>query len=91
MENIAKQKNFDVSIKMISDDYMVLSVAGPKSRDVMSKLTDTDVSEAEWPFMTQRDVTLAGVDVYAFRLSYTGEERALNGRCTLQLIWLWIF
>lgn len=72
MENIAKKNDYDVSFKLISDDYMVLSVAGPKSRDVMSKLTDQDVTEAEWPFMTQKDVKLAGVDVHAFRLSYTG-------------------
>lgn len=72
MENIAKKHDFDVTFTNISDDYMVLSVAGPKSRHVMDKLTDTPVTEEAWPFMTQQDVELAGVQVHAFRLSYTG-------------------
>ena len=72
MESIANRKGFNVSFENISDDYAVLSIAGPRARDVMSKLTDVDVSAAAWPFMHQKHVVLAGVPTQAFRLSYTG-------------------
>lgn len=69
---VAKEQNYNVKFEMISDEYMVVSIAGPKSREVMAKLTDADVSGESWPFMVQKTIELAGVTAHAFRLSYTG-------------------
>lgn len=81
MEAVAKKQGYDVTFNNVSDDYAVVSVAGPKSRDVMDKLTDTDVSGEAWQFMTQQDVEVAGVQAHGFRLSYTGQLYSCRSGC----------
>ena len=50
-----------------------LSVAGPYSRDVLSKLTSTDMSNSGFKFLTIKDIDIAGLPVRAMRISYTGK------------------
>lgn len=63
----------DVTISNITDDYGTLGISGPFSRDVLSKLTDTDMSQEKFKFLTVKDMKIAGIPVKALRLSYTGE------------------
>ncbi|XP_072038740.1 dimethylglycine dehydrogenase, mitochondrial-like [Amphiura filiformis] len=65
--------NFKVEIDNITDDTGVLSVAGPYARDVLAKLTSTDMSHKAFPFMSNKAIELAGVACRALRISYTGE------------------
>lgn len=51
-----------------------LSVAGPHSRAVLSKLTSTDMDNSQFKFLTIKDIELAGVPVRAMRISYTGKH-----------------
>ena len=53
-----------------------LSVAGPYSRDVLSKLTSTDMSNSGFKFLTIKDIDIAGLPVLAMRISYTGKLRS---------------
>ena len=69
----ARRGNYDVTIENVTDDLSCLSVAGPHSRAVLSKLTSTDMSNAHFKFLTIKDIDLAGVPVRAMRISYTGE------------------
>ena len=55
-----------------------LSVAGPYSRDVLSKLTSTDMSNSGFKFLTIKDIDIAGLPVRAMRISYTGKQRSLK-------------
>ncbi|MBC6437592.1 MAG: FAD-dependent oxidoreductase [Rhodobacteraceae bacterium] len=50
-----------------------LMVMGPKSRDVLQPLTDDSLSKEAAPWMSVREITIAGAPVIALRLSYVGE------------------
>lgn len=49
------------------------NVAGPKSRELLSRLTNEDLSNAAFPFMRSRRMVVGGVDVVALRVSFTGD------------------
>lgn len=51
----------------------VLSLQGPKSREILQQLTDTDLSNESFSFSTHKIVTIAGHRVRAIRLSFVGE------------------
>jgi dimethylglycine dehydrogenase len=57
----------------VTDNYGVLVLAGPQSRDVLAKLTDADLSNAGFRWLTGREIAVAGVDLRALRISYVGE------------------
>jgi dimethylglycine dehydrogenase len=60
--------------KNISLDYAGMHIAGPKSRDVLAQLTNVDVSNSSFPFLSGRKMALAGVaDCLVFRVSFSGE------------------
>lgn len=63
----------NVELVDVTDDYGVLVISGPRTRDVLSTLTDTDLSNANIRWLTAREITLAGVHLRALRLSYAGE------------------
>jgi dimethylglycine dehydrogenase len=49
------------------------NVAGPKSRALLASLTIADLSTEAFPFMRSKRLTVAGVDVIALRVSFTGD------------------
>jgi dimethylglycine dehydrogenase len=49
------------------------NVAGPKSRDLLGRLTNADLSNEAFPFMASRRIAVAGVDCVAIRVSFTGD------------------
>ncbi|MFG5381221.1 FAD-dependent oxidoreductase [Yoonia sp. R2-816] len=49
------------------------NVAGPASRDLLQRLTNTSLATADFPFMRSRTIELAGVEVLALRVSFTGD------------------
>jgi glycine cleavage system aminomethyltransferase T/glycine/D-amino acid oxidase-like deaminating enzyme len=63
----------DVAIDDVTDDHAVLGVMGPRSRDLLGRLIDDDLSEEGFPFATSRELRLAGVTVRATRMTYVGE------------------
>ena len=68
-----KCKGEDVSIANITDQWGVLVLAGPNSREVLSRVTEADVSNAAFPWLTGKEITIAGVTVRALRVNYVGE------------------
>lgn len=63
----------DVDLKNVTDEYNLLAVQGPKSREALVKLTDADMSEENLPFYHYQYGKLAGVDMILSRTGYTGE------------------
>ena len=61
------------TVANITDDYGVLVFTGPKARDVLAGLTDADLNNAAFPWLTAQTITVAGVDLHALRVSYAGE------------------
>jgi glycine cleavage system T protein len=46
---------------------------GPRAREVLAPLTKDDVSNEAFPYLTAREVSVAGVPVLALRVTYVGE------------------
>jgi 4-methylaminobutanoate oxidase (formaldehyde-forming) len=63
----------DAVIRDITEDWGVLSLMGPKARDVLARVTAADVSNAAFPFGHVREIAVAGVAVRALRVTYVGE------------------
>lgn len=63
----------DVTITNVTDAFGMVVVAGPKSREALSNLTDTDLSNAAFRWLSAQEVTLAGIPVRALRVTYLGE------------------
>jgi 4-methylaminobutanoate oxidase (formaldehyde-forming) len=51
----------------------VLGVMGPRSRDLLSRVTDADLSSAAFPFGATREVEIGGATARAARITYVGE------------------
>ena len=63
----------DVTIKNITNDWGVLVVAGPRSRELLTKITDADLSNDRFRWLTGKEISVAGVPVRALRVNYVGE------------------
>ena len=58
----------------VSDQWAQMSIAGPKSRAILQKLVDADLSDDGFPFLAAREVRLkAGLSARLFRISFSGE------------------
>lgn len=69
----ARLENEDVTISNVTDNRGVLVLAGPKARDVLAQLTDADLSNAAFRWLTGQEITIAGKPVRALRVNYVGE------------------
>ncbi|WP_394199608.1 GcvT family protein [Litoreibacter albidus] len=49
------------------------NVAGPRSRDMLQRLTNTSLDTADFPFMRSKMIELGGVECLALRVSFTGD------------------
>ncbi len=63
----------DVTIANVSGDYGVLAVAGPRSRDLLGKCTGAPLDSDRFPWLSIRNIEVAGTPVRALRVSFTGE------------------
>ena len=57
----------------VTSSNAVLSLFGPKSRDVLAGLTKDDVSDEGHPFAMAKQIGIAGCPVLAMRITYVGE------------------
>ena len=63
----------DVTVAAVTDLGACAALWGPRARDILSVLTDDDVSNTAFPYLTARRLRVAGVEVDAVRISYAGE------------------
>ncbi|KAG1700409.1 Dimethylglycine dehydrogenase, mitochondrial [Nymphon striatum] len=49
------------------------NVAGPKSRDMLQRMTNASLATEDFPFMRSQKITLAGIELVALRVSFTGD------------------
>lgn len=62
------------TITDVTDDFGVLVLAGPLAREVLSKCTSTDLSNASFRWLTGKEAEVAGVKkIRLLRVNYVGE------------------
>ncbi|MFL7892297.1 MAG: FAD-dependent oxidoreductase [Anaerolineales bacterium] len=62
-----------VTLEDVSSAYACIGLWGPKSRQILSKVTKADISNDGFPYMTAKYLTVGNVPVLASRVTYVGE------------------
>lgn len=62
-----------VTVRNRSSELLGIGIAGPKSRELLSRLTREDVSSEGLRFLDLRQMDIAGVPSLVARISFTGE------------------
>lgn len=69
-----RYEDWDFHLVNLTDGIGVINLAGPRARQVLEKVTDTDVSRQALPFAHWLELTLMGeIPVRALRLGFVGE------------------
>ena len=68
-----KLENEKVHIKNVTNDYGVLVLVGPKSRSVLSKLSNEDFGNENFPWLKAKEILVNDIPVKALRINYIGE------------------
>ena len=64
-----------VWLTSISEQWAVIAVQGPRSRDIIAPLVEgIDMSDAAMPHMSVREGRICGVPTRLFRMSFTGDR-----------------
>lgn len=74
----------DVLLKLLPDDGSVrltqitrtlgvLVLAGPRSRDLLAKLTRTSLDNRDFPWLTGRQISVGAATAHALRVNFVGE------------------
>ena len=66
------KENEKVFVTDVTNNYTVLSLQGPRSRDILSKLTNADLTN-DGLFATSKEIEIGYTNVIANRLTYVGE------------------
>ncbi len=62
-----------VNLTNITTSHGVLVIAGPNSRKVLQKITDEDLSNNNFPWLTGKKISLSAASVDALRVNFVGE------------------
>jgi 4-methylaminobutanoate oxidase (formaldehyde-forming) len=65
--------NGDLGLTDVTEAFATLSLMGPRSRALLSTLTDADLSNAAFPFGRVATITIADTAVRVLRVTYVGE------------------
>jgi dimethylglycine dehydrogenase len=57
----------------VTTDWGVLVIAGPRSRELLQKVTDTDLSTAAFPWLTGKQINIGPAHAHALRVNFVGE------------------
>ena len=66
-------KDGSVRFTPITTSYGVLVLAGPRSREVLQSLTDTDMSNEAFPWLTGQRISVGAVHCDVLRVNFIGE------------------
>ena len=62
-----------VIIDNVTTRYGVLTVIGPKSRDLLTKISEADLSNEQHPYLSCRNIHIGVSPVRAIRMNFAGE------------------
>jgi len=66
-------RNGAVRVRRLGQELVGVSIAGPRSRELLARLTDEDVSNGALRFLDHRRLDVANVPAMINRLTYTGD------------------
>jgi 4-methylaminobutanoate oxidase (formaldehyde-forming) len=62
-----------VTVQELTSARATINLAGPRSRDILQQLVESDVGNEAFPYMTARELRLGLAPVLALRVTYLGE------------------
>ncbi len=62
-----------VTVTNLTHDHNALMIAGPNARSVLTKIADAPLDNASFPWLGVRTINIAGHEITALRVSFTGE------------------
>ena len=69
-----ERPNWKVHVTPVTTALTSINIAGPNSRELLSRLTDVDLDPEVFPYMQLRTGTIAGIDdCIMWRIGFTGE------------------
>ena len=68
-----RRANERVRIDNVTDRRGVLVLAGPQARAVLARLTEEPLESSAFPWLSGREIEIAGMPVRALRVNYVGE------------------
>ncbi|MFZ0486530.1 MAG: FAD-dependent oxidoreductase, partial [Arenicellales bacterium] len=76
MKRMAEERGLKVRIDDRSDEIATLGVWGPKARETLQKVADKPeaLSHENFPFASTMHLRIRGIPIWAFRISYVGEQ-----------------
>src|SRR6185312_101218 len=57
----------------VTSQWSCYALWGPRAREILQPLTPQSLSNEEFPYMSVREITVAGVPVRALRVTFVGE------------------
>jgi 4-methylaminobutanoate oxidase (formaldehyde-forming) len=63
-----------VHLVEVTSGKAVVNIVGPKSREVLARASESDVSNGAIPFSTAREIIIGAAPVLAARIGYVGER-----------------
>jgi sarcosine dehydrogenase len=64
---------FAATLTDVTEQFGTLSLMGPQAREILAKVTGADVGNGAFPFGAVREISVAGHEVRALRITYVGE------------------
>ena len=61
------------TFESLTTAFCGFNVAGPGSRAMLQRMTNCSLASPDFPFMRSKRIQLAGIDVMALRVSFTGD------------------
>ena len=76
MKRMAEDRRLEVKVEDRTDDFTCIGIWGPNARTTLQTVVDDPqgLSIESFPFAAVRDLTIKGTNVWAFRISYVGEQ-----------------
>lgn len=69
----SKTKGFDIQLKNASDDYSLIALQGPKTKEVLKKLNIIS-NDSDWSYYSAKEISYKNEKLILARTGYTGED-----------------
>ncbi len=66
-------KDGSVSLQKVTTQFGVLVLSGPDSRDLLQKLTDASLTNADFPWLSGQFINVGYAQAHALRVNFVGE------------------